>query len=48
VRAIAVTGEPARALEQVVARLSLEPGVRDLHWHLDDMTLDADKETAAT
>ncbi|WP_234377143.1 hypothetical protein [Streptomyces sp. TP-A0356] len=24
------------ALEQVISCLSLEPGVRDLHWHLDD------------
>ncbi|MBD0691664.1 MgtC/SapB family protein [Streptomyces sp. CBMA123] len=33
---VAVTGQVATALEQVVTRLSLEPGVRDLHWHLDD------------
>lgn len=33
---VTVTGDPARALEQFIARLSLEPGVRDLHWHLDD------------
>ncbi|MFB7631004.1 MgtC/SapB family protein [Streptomyces sp. NPDC056149] len=32
----AVSGDLAQALEQVIARLSLEPGVRDLHWHLDD------------
>ncbi|MGF1430062.1 MgtC/SapB family protein [Kitasatospora sp. LaBMicrA B282] len=31
---VAVTGDPARALEQLITRLSLEPGVRDLHWHL--------------
>ncbi|MFB7905837.1 MgtC/SapB family protein [Kitasatospora sp. NPDC056076] len=33
---VAITGQVAPALEQVVSRLSLEPGVRDLHWHLDD------------
>jgi putative Mg2+ transporter-C (MgtC) family protein len=33
---VAVSGDPARALEQLIARLSLEPGIRDLHWHLDD------------
>ncbi|MFD8788442.1 hypothetical protein [Kitasatospora sp. NPDC059599] len=26
----------APALEQVVSRLSSEPGVRDLHWYLDE------------
>ncbi|MEW1657326.1 MgtC/SapB family protein [Streptomyces sp. NPDC093707] len=31
-----VSGDLAQALEQVVARLSLEPDVRDLHWHLDE------------
>ncbi|MER5637301.1 MgtC/SapB family protein [Kitasatospora sp. NPDC002227] len=33
---VAISGDVAGALEQVVARLSLEPGVRDLHWHLDE------------
>ncbi|MEV0194310.1 MgtC/SapB family protein [Kitasatospora purpeofusca] len=33
---LAITGQVAPALEQVVTRLSLEPGVRDLHWHLDE------------
>jgi putative Mg2+ transporter-C (MgtC) family protein len=33
---VLVTGDPARALEPFIARLSLEPGVRDLHWHLDE------------
>ncbi|MBV9023734.1 MAG: MgtC/SapB family protein [Streptomycetaceae bacterium] len=33
---VSTTGEVATALEQVIARLSLEPGVRDLHWHLHD------------
>ncbi|MFD7341162.1 hypothetical protein ACFV98_35035 [Streptomyces violascens] len=35
---MAVSGETTRALEQVVARLSLEPGIQDLHWHLDSTT----------
>ncbi|MFM9607276.1 MgtC/SapB family protein [Streptomyces sp. V2] len=52
VRATAlVTGDPARTLELLVARLALEPGVRDLHWHLDetrsDASLAAERETAA-
>ncbi|GAA2994537.1 MgtC/SapB family protein [Streptomyces lactacystinicus] len=33
---VAITGSVAPALEQVVTRLSLEPGVRDLRWHLED------------
>ncbi|MDH6129527.1 MgtC/SapB family protein [Kitasatospora sp. GP82] len=33
---VAVTGDVTAALEQVVSRLSLEPAVRDLHWHLED------------
>ncbi|MEV7213297.1 MgtC/SapB family protein [Kitasatospora cineracea] len=33
---VAVTGRVDDGLEQVVSRLSLEPGVRDLHWHLED------------
>ncbi|MBD0671338.1 MgtC/SapB family protein [Streptomyces sp. CBMA156] len=37
---VAITGQVAPALEQVVARLSLEPGVRDLHWHLEDESED--------
>ncbi|MEU5434391.1 hypothetical protein AB0G73_13575 [Streptomyces sp. NPDC020719] len=32
---VLVDGDVTRALEQVVTRLSLEPGIRDLHWHLD-------------
>jgi putative Mg2+ transporter-C (MgtC) family protein len=32
---LAVSGNPARSMEQLVTRLSLEPGVSDLHWHLD-------------
>ena len=31
---VAVSGDLAQALEPVIARLSLEPGIRDLHWHL--------------
>ncbi|MFE9609621.1 MgtC/SapB family protein [Streptomyces sp. NPDC006012] len=37
---VCVTGDPARSLERLIARLSLEPGVRDLHWHLDHGRLD--------
>ncbi|MGV4927538.1 MgtC/SapB family protein (plasmid) [Streptomyces sp. BHT-5-2] len=37
--AVTVSGTPAQALEQVIARLSLEPDVRDLHWHLDEPEL---------
>jgi len=33
---VAVAGRVADGLEQLVSRLSLEPGIRDLHWHLDD------------
>ncbi|MGK5529796.1 MgtC/SapB family protein [Streptomyces sp. URMC 129] len=33
---VALTGKPAPALEQLITRLSLEPGVHDLHWHVDD------------
>nr|WP_223186090.1 MgtC/SapB family protein [Streptomyces sp. CBMA152] len=39
---VVVSGDITRALEQVVARLSLEPGIRDLHWHLDAATDPAD------
>lgn len=35
---IAISGDLAQALEPVIARLSLEPGVRDLHWHLAEET----------
>jgi putative Mg2+ transporter-C (MgtC) family protein len=34
--AVAIDGDAARALEPVISRLSLDPGIRDLHWHLDD------------
>ncbi|MGC9666196.1 MgtC/SapB family protein [Planosporangium sp. 12N6] len=33
---VTVSGDIAPALEPVIARLSLEPGIRDLHWHLDE------------
>jgi putative Mg2+ transporter-C (MgtC) family protein len=44
---IAVGGDVASALEPVIARLSLEPGVRDLHWHLEDETPAAEHEALA-
>ncbi|MGC0417089.1 MgtC/SapB family protein [Embleya sp. AB8] len=33
---LAVTGPAGQVLEQLVARLSPTPGVRDLHWHLTE------------
>ncbi|MDH6137479.1 putative Mg2+ transporter-C (MgtC) family protein [Kitasatospora sp. MAA4] len=33
---VAISGDVAQAMEQVISRLSLEPGVSDLHWHLED------------
>ncbi|MGW1050683.1 MgtC/SapB family protein [Streptomyces sp. NPDC001118] len=33
---VPISGDVAAALEQVISRLSLEPGVSDLHWHMDD------------
>ncbi|MFF4543998.1 hypothetical protein [Streptomyces sp. NPDC001435] len=44
--AVALSCDPARSLEQLIARLSLEPGVRNLHWHLDDTSLDTEREAA--
>ncbi|MGK4579536.1 MgtC/SapB family protein [Kitasatospora sp. HPMI-4] len=44
---VAVTGDVTAALEQVVTRLSLEPGVRDLHWHLEDEHDRAEHEVLA-
>jgi putative Mg2+ transporter-C (MgtC) family protein len=32
---VAINGNATEALEQVITRLSLEPGVTDLHWHLE-------------
>nr|WP_223185763.1 MgtC/SapB family protein [Streptomyces sp. CBMA152] len=42
---VTLTGDITRALEQVVARLSLEPSIRDLHWHLDGGVAPADAGT---
>ncbi|MFD7580860.1 hypothetical protein ACFV84_18040 [Kitasatospora sp. NPDC059811] len=33
---VAVNGDVAQALEPVISRLCLEPGVSDLHWHLEE------------
>ncbi|UQA90811.1 MgtC/SapB family protein [Streptomyces halobius] len=44
---VAVTDDPARALEQSIARLSLEPGIRDLHWHLDATPAETEREVMA-
>ncbi|MCQ4082352.1 MgtC/SapB family protein [Streptomyces sp. RB6PN25] len=40
--AVEINGDVAPALEQVISRLSLEPGVQELHWHLDEE--DAERE----
>ncbi len=45
--AVPLNGDPARALEQPIARLSPGPGVRDLHRHPDDTALDPEREAAA-
>ncbi|MGW7001708.1 MgtC/SapB family protein [Streptomyces sp. NPDC054933] len=42
---VSVTGDPAQGLEQLVSRLSLEPGVHDLHWHLAEPS---DEDSAAS
>ncbi|MFE0102037.1 MgtC/SapB family protein [Streptomyces sp. NPDC059009] len=34
--AVTVDGPPGADMEQLVSRLSLEPGIRDLYWHLSD------------
>lgn len=44
---VAVTGDPAHALEQLITRLSLEPGIRDLHWHLDAAPAEVEREAVA-
>jgi putative Mg2+ transporter-C (MgtC) family protein len=44
---VVVTGDPAHALEQLITRLSLEPGIRDLHWHLEDSTMGTEREAVA-
>nr|WP_205863025.1 MgtC/SapB family protein [Planosporangium thailandense] len=33
---VTVSGDTAQALEPAIARLSLEPGIQDLHWRLDE------------
>ncbi|WP_445529791.1 MgtC/SapB family protein [Streptomyces cyslabdanicus] len=45
--AVSLAGDPARGLEHLVARLALEPGVRDLHWHLDDAPLGTEGKVVA-
>ncbi|WP_043268138.1 MgtC/SapB family protein [Streptomyces sp. CT34] len=45
--AVTVSGDIAQALEQVITRLSLEPGVRDLHWHLSDGEVTAEQRVLA-
>ncbi|MGW1501080.1 hypothetical protein ACWCQW_21275 [Streptomyces mirabilis] len=42
-----MTGDPARALEQLIARMSLEPGVRDPHRHLDATPAEAERQAVA-
>ncbi|MFD9906485.1 MgtC/SapB family protein [Streptomyces sp. NPDC059063] len=43
--AVTLDGAPGAQLEQLVARLSLEPAIRDLHWRLADHDDDpADRE----
>ncbi|QDQ10107.1 MgtC/SapB family protein [Streptomyces spectabilis] len=45
--AVTLDGAPGADMEQLVTRLSLEPGVRDLHWHLTDRDDQARTERAA-
>ncbi|MEU0837229.1 MgtC/SapB family protein [Streptomyces sp. NPDC005969] len=45
--AVAVNGDPAHALEQSITRLSLEPGIRNLHWHLDEAAMDTERKAVA-
>lgn len=44
---VAVTGDPVHALEQLITRLSLEPGVRDLHWHLEESATEVEPKAVA-
>ncbi|MDH6136297.1 putative Mg2+ transporter-C (MgtC) family protein [Kitasatospora sp. MAA4] len=44
---VAITGDPTRALEQLITRLSLEPGIRDLHWHLTEERQEPEAEALA-
>ncbi|EST36789.1 MgtC/SapB family protein [Streptomyces roseochromogenus] len=41
-----ISGDVASALEQVISRLSLEPGVSDLHWHTDDEESEGERPRA--
>ncbi|MEW2528644.1 MgtC/SapB family protein [Streptomyces sp. NPDC047071] len=45
--AVTLDGAPGADMEQLVTRLSLEPGVRDLHWHLADQDEQARAERSA-
>ncbi|WJV50358.1 MgtC/SapB family protein [Streptomyces flavofungini] len=45
--AVVLDGAPGADMEQLVTRLSLEPGVRDLHWHLADQDEQARAEREA-
>ncbi|GAA1500951.1 MgtC/SapB family protein [Kitasatospora kazusensis] len=44
---VAISGDVAHALEQVVSRLSLDPGVSDLHWHLEEDPTRTEREALA-
>lgn len=44
---VVLDGAPGADMEQLVTRLSLEPGVRDLHWHLADQDEQARAEREA-
>ncbi|WP_369393153.1 MgtC/SapB family protein [Streptomyces sp. CG1] len=43
---VTISGDVAAALEQVISRLSLEPGVSDLHWHMDDEAAERERPPA--
>ncbi|MEZ0090978.1 hypothetical protein [Streptacidiphilus sp. EB129] len=40
-------GDPAHALERLITRLSLEPGIGDLRRHLDEGDGDGEREAMA-
>lgn len=44
---VLIDGAPGADMEQLVTRLSLEPGVRDLHWQLADQDEQARAEREA-
>ncbi|MFJ8604843.1 MgtC/SapB family protein [Streptomyces shenzhenensis] len=44
---VCLSGDPARSLERLIARLSPEPGVRDLHQPLGHSSLDTEREATA-